>query len=72
MLHEARARDYKVDNSTVCATANMPMKLTVAFGVRSLSGQPYVTPLGGRVASITKNGDKTMQETLTSNIVLTR
>ena len=34
-----------------------------------LSTRHYVAPLGKRVTSITKNGDKTMQET---NIILTR
>jgi hypothetical protein len=42
-------------------------------GVRQIgpSTQHYVAPLGKRVTSITKNGDKTIQETMTSNGILT-
>ena len=34
------------------------------------SNRHYVAPFGGRVTSITKNGHKTMQETMSPNIIL--
>jgi len=37
-----------------------------------LSTRHYVAPLGRRITCITNNGDKTIQETMTSNGILSR